>query len=97
MKKKYTFISRRLKLVLIFGCLGGLVVTLFGIYVGSISDLPTGPAPLSWNFKSSSARVTKSFSNGKTKMEVHASRKPDIPQIDKAVPPETALALFALG
>lgn len=97
MKKKYAFISWRLKLILLLGCFGGVGVALFGIYVESISDLPVGPTPLSWRFKSSSARVATLFSKGENNMEETALKNPHIPEIDKAVSGETELALFALG
>lgn len=97
MKKKYTIMSWRLKLILLLGCLGGLGVGLFSVYVDSISDLPTAPTPLSWSFKSSNARVAEFFINEKTTVTVPASHKSDIPLIDKETPIETKLAIFALG
>ena len=89
--------SWRLKLILLLGCLGGLSVALFSIYVKSISDLPQGPTPLSWTFKSSSAHVTKTFSKGNSDIESSTLKNPEVPAIDKAFPDETQLALFALG
>ncbi len=87
----------RLKLILFLGCLGGVGVALFGMYVESIPDLPVGPTPLSWRFKSSSARVETLFSKGEKSMEEIALKNPEIPEIDKAISGETELALFALG
>jgi peptide-methionine (S)-S-oxide reductase len=89
--------SWRLKLILLLGCLGGLGVALFALYVKSISDLPLGPTPLSWGFKSSSAHVAEIFSKEISKMEPSALETPEVPAIDKTVPDETELALFALG
>jgi len=89
--------SWRLKLILLLGVVGGLGVTLFGMYVESISDLPLGPTPLSWTFKSSSAHVTEMFSKENSSENVRAMKNPEIPSIDKVVPDSTELALFALG
>ncbi len=97
MKKKSEFISCRLKLILLLGCLGGLGVALFGMYVESISDRPLGPTPLSWTFKSSSAHVAEIFSKGDSDMESSTLKNPEIPAIDKTFPDETKRALFALG
>ena len=97
MKKRSEFISWRLKLILFLGVLGGLSVTLFGMHVESISDLPLGPTPLSWTFKSSSARVTEMFSKGNSSEKVRTLKSPEIPSIDKVIPDSTELALFALG
>jgi hypothetical protein len=97
MKLKSEFMSWRLKLILLLGCLGGLSVALFGIYVKSISDLPIGPTPLSWTFKSSSVHVAEVFSNENADMESSTLKNPEIPAIDKAFPDETERALFALG
>jgi hypothetical protein len=97
MIQKSKFMSWRLKLILLLGCLGGLGVALFALYVKSISDLPLGPTPLSWGFKSSSAHVAEMFSKEISKMEPSALETPEVPAIDKTVPDETELALFALG
>ena len=97
MKQKNEFISWRLKLILLLVCLGGLGVGLFGIYVHSMSDLPLGPTPLSWTFKSSSAHVVETFSKGNLSLEPSPLKKPEAPAIDNAFPNETELALFALG
>ena len=97
MKHKTAFISWRLKLILILGCLGGLGVALFSIYVESISDLPLGPTPLSWTFKSSSAHVVEMFSKGGSDMKPSILKDPEIPSIDKVYLGETEIALFALG
>ena len=97
MKQKSKFMSWRLKLILLLGCLGGLSVALSGIYVKSISDLPLGPTPLSWTFKSSSAHVAETFSKGDSNMESSALKNPEVPATDKAFPDETEMALFALG
>ena len=97
MKKRSEFMSWRLKLILLLGALGGLGVTLFGMHVESISDLPLGPTPLSWTFKSSSAGVTEMFSKGNSSEKARTMKNPEIPSIDKAVPDSTELALFALG
>ena len=97
MKHKTAFISWRLKLILILGCLGGFGVALFSIYVESISDLPLGPTPLSWTFKSSSAHVVEMFSKGGSDMKPSILKDPEIPSIDKVYLGETEIALFALG
>ena len=97
MKQKGAFFSWRLKLILLLGCLGGLGVALFSVYVDSISDLPLGPTPLSWTFKSSSAHVTDLFSEGGADMAPSISKAPEIPLIDKTSFGETEIALFALG
>jgi len=97
MKRKSSFISWRLKLILLLGCFGGVGIVLFGMYVESISDLSVGPTPLSWKFKSSSARVATLFTEGGEIMGETALKNPDIPEIDKAISGETELALFALG
>jgi hypothetical protein len=97
MKKRTKFLSWRLKLILLIGCLGGLGVALFSIYVKSVSDLPQGPTPLSWTFKSTSAHVTKSFSKGNSEIESSPLKNPEVPATDKDFPDETKLALFALG
>ena len=87
--------SWRLKLILAIGCLGGLVLVLFGQYVASISDTPIGPTPLSWKFKSNSARVATAFETGLVMQKQGSDLLP--PAIDQMVPEETTLALFALG
>jgi hypothetical protein len=97
MKHKTAFISWRLKLILLLGCLGGLGVALFSIYVESISDIPLGPTPLSWTFKSSNAHVVEMFSKGGSDMKPSILKDPEIPSIDKVYLGETEIALFALG
>lgn len=97
MKQRSKFMSWRLKLILLLGCLGGVSVALFSIYVKSIPDLPQGPTPLSWTFKSTSAHVTKTFTKGNSDIESSTLKNPEVPAIDKALPDETKLALFALG
>ena len=97
MKQKRKIISWRLKLILLLGSLGGLSVALFGIYVNSISDLPLGPIPLSWTFKTSSAHVAEIFSKENSDMESSTLKNSEVPAIDKALPAGTELALFALG
>lgn len=97
MKKKRSFMSWRLKLILLLGCFGGVGVVLFGMLVESMSDLPTGPTPLSWNFKASSARVATLFTEEGKVMGETVLKNPDIPEIDKAISGETEMALFALG
>ena len=97
MKQKRKIMSWRLKLILLLGSLGGVSVALFSMYVNSISDLPLGPTPLSWAFKTSSAHVEEIFSEGNPDMEASTLKNPEIPAIDKAFPAETELALFALG
>jgi len=97
MKHKTAFISWRLKLILLLGCLGGLGVALFSIYVESISDLPLGPTPLSWTFKSSSTHVVEMFSKGGSDMKPSILKDPEIPSIDKVYLGKTEIALFALG
>jgi hypothetical protein len=97
MKQKRKFIFWRLKLILLLGSLGGLSVALSGIYVNSISDLPLGPTPLSWTFKTSSAHVAEMFFKENTDVESNTLKSIKVPAIDNAFPPETELALFALG
>ena len=97
MKQKRKIISWRLKLILLLGALGGVSVSLFGIYVNSISDLPLGPTPLSWTFKTSSAHIEEIFSKGNPDMESSNLKNPEVPAIDKAFPAKTERALFALG
>ena len=87
--------SWRLKLILLLGCLGGLGVSLFGQYVASIPDTPLGPTPLSWKFKSNSARVATTFEVGSEMQKTSSAIPP--PKVDQAVPEETEFALFALG
>lgn len=97
MKKEKKLFSWRLKLILVLGCLGGLGVALFGQYVDSISDLPVGPTPLSWKFKSNSAVVATTFAAGDSLMKHSGSEEAVIPLIDQNLPEETETALFALG
>jgi len=97
MKHNSAFISWRLKLILLLGCLGGLGVALFSIYVESISDLPLGPTPLSWTFKSSSAHVVEMFSKVGSDMKPSILKDPEVPSIDKIYLGERETALFALG
>jgi len=97
MKQKSKFLSWRLKLILLLGCLGAVSVVLFGIYVKSISDLPLGPAPLFWTFKSSNNHIVETFSKGNSVMESRTLKNLEVPAIDKAFPDKTELALFALG
>ncbi len=96
MNKTKPVISWRLKLILVLGCLGGLGVFMFGKHVDSMSDLPLGPTPLSWKFKSNSRLVSTTFSEGKTQM-AQSSGTPVLPAIDTIEYGETKLALFALG
>ncbi|MDG5469182.1 hypothetical protein P9J64_12710 [Deltaproteobacteria bacterium IMCC39524] len=97
MKQKKTLISWRLKLILLFGCLAGVGVAMFSLYVESISDLPLGPTPLSWTFKSSSAHVEEIFSKGSPDMVPGIITSSEVPPIDKTSLGDTEMALFALG
>ena len=97
MKINRKFFSRRLKLILVLGCLGGLAVALFGRYVDSISDLPVGPTPLSWTFKASSAGVAATFADGTTGLNKDSGDVHALPELDLTAPVETEFALFALG
>jgi hypothetical protein len=97
MKKRETWMTRRLGLILLVGCLGVVAVMVFGDYVDSISDTPLGPTPLSWGFKSSGAHVADIFAE-KNSMQAQTAAKPrTIPKIDQVIPKDTELALFALG
>ncbi len=83
-------------IILLIGGLGFIGVHIFGEYVDSISDLPVGPAPLSWKFKPNASIVSQTFDQGEfqvNKMPLH----PEIPLIDQADYPVTQTALFALG
>jgi len=97
MKKNRTFFSRRLKLILVLGCLGGLAVTLFGRHVDSMSDLPLGPTPLSWTFKASSTGVAMTFPEENAVMKKNLNDGSMFPELDQGLPAETEHALFALG
>jgi len=97
MKKNKTLFSWRLTLIIVLGCLGGVAVTLFGRHVDSMSDLPLGPTPLSWTFKTSSAKVTATFSEKSNMIKKRVLAEPVLPEIDMVVPAETEQALFALG
>ncbi len=94
-KSPQKWFSWRLKLILAFGCLGGLALGLFGQYVASIPEAPLGPTPLSWQFKPNSARVATAFETGPIMKKQGLDLVP--PAIDQMVPEETELALFALG
>ena len=97
MQKNGISFSRRLALIIVLGCLGGLAVNLFGRYVDSISDLPLGPTPLSWTFKASSASVAARFAEGSTMEKKHGMNESVLPELDLVAPAETEQALFALG
>lgn len=96
MRKEPDYFSWRLKLILALGCLGGLLVGLFSLYVTSLPDVSTLPTPLSWKFKSNSASVAAAFATG-TDMSNKQLSEPLRPAMDQAFPKETELALFALG
>jgi hypothetical protein len=93
---KEKFFSWRLKLILTLGGVAGLVLLVFGDHVASISDLPNGPTPLSWGFKTKVAQVAAFFS---TEAGVNGMRvdPPGPPPIDLEFPEQTETALFALG
>ena len=84
-------------MILVLGCLGGLALGLFSQHVASMSDSLLGPTPLSWGFKSNSARVAAAFETSKDMRELKQSTITRPPSIDLAIPQETESALFALG
>ena len=96
-KNQDNFFSWRLKLILVLGCLGGLVLGLFSLHVASMPDAQLGPTPPSWSFKSTSGRVAAAFEKGSVMQEQFQLTVLMTPAIDQAVPDETEFALFALG
>ncbi len=83
-------------MILVVGGLGFLGVHTFGQYVDSLSDLPTGPTPLSWKFKLNTSLDSQTFSNGEYQVN-KTPLNPEIPPIDQADYPVTQTAMFALG
>ena len=97
MKRKRKFSPCRLVVILTFGVLGLLGVNAFSQYVKSISDLPVGPTPLSWTFKSNTRLVSQTFNQGEIQVLDKMSPALAIPEIDRVDYSVTETALFALG